>query len=125
MRWHCSLQASLVWWRSLAYRAGAGTGCRDVCALVFALDADTAGQQQWQALARQAPCEASGVELPCCDVESAPDGGRRVARPAAASAPCVQTPPRLHGRWCAVKPTFPGMQRLDKPTCHREGTCSR
>ena len=34
---------------------------REICALVFALDADTAGQQQWQALARQAALRGKRV----------------------------------------------------------------
>jgi len=36
---------------------------RDVRALVFALDADTAGQQQWQALARQAALRGKRVAV--------------------------------------------------------------
>ena len=63
MRWRCWPQASPVSWRSLACRAGAGTGCGDVRALVFALDADTAGQQQWQALARQAALRGKQVAV--------------------------------------------------------------
>ena len=35
---------------------------RDVRELVFALDADTAGQQQWQALARQAALRGKRVD---------------------------------------------------------------
>ena len=37
---------------------------REICALVFALDADTAGQQQWQALARQAALRGLGSIAP-------------------------------------------------------------
>jgi hypothetical protein len=36
---------------------------RDVCALVFALDADAAGEQQWQALARQAALRGKRVAV--------------------------------------------------------------
>ena len=36
---------------------------RHVDALVFALDADTAGQQQWQALARQAALRGKRVAV--------------------------------------------------------------
>ena len=36
---------------------------REICALVFALDADTAGQQQWQALARQAALRGKRVAV--------------------------------------------------------------
>ena len=63
MRWRCVLQVSLVSWRSLACTAGAGIGCRDIRELVFALDADTAGQQQWRALARQAALRGKGVAV--------------------------------------------------------------
>ena len=45
----------------MAYRAGAGSGSRDVRQLVFALDADTAGQQQWQVLTRQAALRGKRV----------------------------------------------------------------
>ena len=38
-------------------------GSRDVRALVFALDADPAGQQQWQALARQAALRGKRVAV--------------------------------------------------------------
>jgi hypothetical protein len=37
---------------------------RDIRKLVFALDADTAGQQQWQALARQAALRGLGSRAP-------------------------------------------------------------
>ena len=47
----------------MACTAGVGTGCRHVDALVFALDADTAGQQQWQALARQAALRGKRVAV--------------------------------------------------------------
>jgi hypothetical protein len=46
---------------------------RDVRALVFALDADTAGQQQWQALARQAALRGKRVEV----LESEAYGGQK------------------------------------------------
>ncbi|MBI3280371.1 MAG: toprim domain-containing protein [Acidobacteria bacterium] len=36
---------------------------RDVRELVFALDADATGQQQWRALARQAALRGKGVEV--------------------------------------------------------------
>ena len=36
---------------------------REIWALVFALDADTAGQQQWRALARQAALRGKGVAV--------------------------------------------------------------
>ncbi len=36
---------------------------REICALVFALDADTTGQQQWRVLARQATLRGKGVAV--------------------------------------------------------------
>jgi len=54
MRWRCWRRACRAWWRSAACRAGRGIWAREVRELVFALDADAVGQQQWPALARQA-----------------------------------------------------------------------
>jgi hypothetical protein len=36
---------------------------REVCELIFALDADTAGQQQWRTLARQAALRGQQVAV--------------------------------------------------------------
>ena len=47
-------------WRA---RLALGLGARDRRALVFALDADTAGQQQWRALARQAALRGKRVAV--------------------------------------------------------------
>ena len=59
MRWRCLLQASRVRGHLSAYRAGAEAWAREVRELVFALDADVAGQQQWRQLARQRHCGGS------------------------------------------------------------------
>jgi hypothetical protein len=45
--------------RSLACRAGAGTGCARSWPLVFVLDADIVRQQQWRELARSAVLPAA------------------------------------------------------------------
>ena len=72
MRWRCSPLAYPVWWQSSACRAGAVLGMGRA-ELVFALDADTAGQQQWQALARQAALRGKQVAV----LESEAYGGQK------------------------------------------------
>ena len=72
---------------------------RDVQELVFALDADTAGQQQWQTLARQAALR-----------------GKRVA----------VLPPHAYGGWKDVSEAWAaGVLRLDGGAVDFEGTCGR
>jgi DNA primase len=53
---------------------------REVRALVFALDADAAGQQQWRRLARQAALRGKGVSM----LEPAAYGGHKDASAPAA-----------------------------------------
>jgi len=52
-----------AWWRSSACRAGRGEWVREVRELVFALDTDAAGQQQWRQLARQAALRGKHVAV--------------------------------------------------------------
>ena len=72
---------------------------RDVRELVFALDADTAGQQQWQALARQAALR-----------------GKRVA----------VLPPHAYGGWKDVSEAWAaGVLCLDGGVADLDGTLGR
>ena len=62
MRWRCWPQACRAWWRS-GVQGWRWDWAREVRELVFALDADAAGQQQWRALARQAALRGKRVAV--------------------------------------------------------------
>jgi hypothetical protein len=66
------LQACRVWWR-LRVQGWWWVWAREVRELIFALDADTAGQQQWRALAREASLQGKRVAV----LTGAAYGGRR------------------------------------------------
>ena len=61
MRWRCLLQGVSRVVAIFGVHGWRWDRVREICALVFALDADTAGQQQWRALARQAALRGKQV----------------------------------------------------------------
>jgi hypothetical protein len=63
MRWRCSLQRVSHIVAIFGVQGWRWEWAREVRALVFALDADAAGQQQWRRLARQAALRGKGVSM--------------------------------------------------------------
>ena len=63
MRWRCSLQACPACVAIFGVQGWRWDWAREVRELVFALDADAAGQQQWRQLARQAALRGKRVAV--------------------------------------------------------------
>jgi hypothetical protein len=105
----------------------------DVRDLVFALDADAAGQQQWRALARQAALRGKQVAV----LEPAAYGGHKDvseawgagvlavdAEPAAAAGETLAVPEELRESWAeraAIMTTDGGVPRADAERLAWEG----
>jgi hypothetical protein len=107
---------------------------REVRELVFALDADTAGQQQWRQLARQAALRGKRVAvLPagayggCKDVSDAWATGVLAVDTGPAAAPggaALAVPPHLRESWAervAIMVIDGGLPHADAERLAREG----
>jgi DNA primase len=106
---------------------------REVRELVFALDADTAGQQQWRQLARQAALrgkQVAGLPVAACgghkDVSEAWGAGVLAvdAEPAAAAGETLAVPEELRESWAeraAIMTTDGGVPRADAERLAWEG----
>ena len=63
MCWHCALQGSHAWWRSLVCRAGAGSGFARSVSWSSPSMRTLPGQQQWHQLAREAALRGKRVAV--------------------------------------------------------------
>ena len=109
MRWRCSLQACPACVAIFGVQGWRWDWAREVRELVFALDADAAGQQQWRQLARQAALRGKRVAvLPaaayggCKDVSEAWAAGVLAVGAGPAAAPggeALAVPEHLREPW--------------------------